>query len=107
MATPDRLPPAIRKYFEVEAFGTHWDLRCKVCGDGWRLRDSGAGVAIGNSLHLLDHAYSHVEIKKRVPLLPSISDAEGRAIVELNEAARVSEVRANIASIRARAVARG
>jgi hypothetical protein len=49
------------KYFEGSDEGHYWHMECKRCGHVWALKkpDPGKVVAVGNLLHLLEHARSH------------------------------------------------
>lgn len=72
MAKTDKVPPAIEKYYYVEDKGTKWHLLCPACDEAWSVPKDKAH-AIGNILHLLNHARSHDEAstvgaKKRAAL---------------------------------------
>lgn len=51
--------PPLPEYFEAKDKGQNWHLFCRKCGKGWALKKS--SQAVGNLLHLLNHARSHEE----------------------------------------------
>jgi hypothetical protein len=56
---PDQLT-AVRKYFTVEQAPRQpakWLVICEKCGDMWHLDKT--STAVGNTLHLLNHARGH------------------------------------------------
>ena len=59
---PDSLKP-LRKHYAVYQRNGHVILECDVCEARWSLKRKGprAPIAVGNVLHLLNHAYSHIQ----------------------------------------------
>lgn len=57
--TENPLDAVVPRYFNAIDKGRDWHLRCRKCGKGWALKKDNTHV--GNILHLLNHARSHVE----------------------------------------------
>jgi hypothetical protein len=51
----------LKKYYRVTKNNKNktYEFRCKYCATGWALPQD--NHKIGNQLHLLNHAYSHVK----------------------------------------------
>jgi hypothetical protein len=53
-------PAPLQKYYIAVDKGTKWHLLCKNCDEAWSVPKERAH-AVGNVLHLLNHARSHDE----------------------------------------------
>lgn len=56
-----QIPVEVRRHFSVKSEKDHWDLKCDVCPEKFRLEKPKKGEKIhsGNVLSLLNHAATH------------------------------------------------
>lgn len=60
MPTPTSPLDSLREYFDLGETKLGWEVCCKRCNKSWELKRGGEQHP-GNILHLLNHAFGHIQ----------------------------------------------